>query len=158
MTGRGAGRTVRIAMQQVHATCVDWDGAGLLIRGPEGSGKSDLALRLIDAGARLVADDRCEVEAADGGLVARPPATIAGRLEVRGLGIVRLPGTAAETRVGAVIELSPAAEIERMPPAAEVEVAGVKLPLYHLNPQAVSAVARLKLILEHVRGGLELER
>ena len=145
-------------MQQIHATCVDWNGAGLLIRGPEGSGKSDLALRLIDAGAKLVADDRCDVEAVDGGVVARAPATIAGRLEVRGLGLVTLAETADGTRVAAVVELAPAADIERMPPPAEAEIAGIKLPLYHLDPQSASAVTRLKLIVEHVRGRLEIAR
>lgn len=145
-------------MQQIHATCVDWNGAGLLIRGPEGSGKSDLALRLIDAGAKLVADDRCDVEAVDDGVVARAPATIAGRLEVRGLGLVTLAETADGTRVAAVVDLAPAADIERMPPPAEAEVAGIKLPLYHLDPQSASAVTRLKLIVEHVRGRLEIAR
>lgn len=145
-------------MQQIHATCVDWDGTGLLIRGPEGAGKSDLALRLIDAGAKLVADDRCDVAASEGGLAARAPETIAGRLEVRGLGIVTVPEAAPETRVVAVVELMPESGIERLPAAAETEVAGVALPLYRLDPAAASAVARLRLIVRHARGELGIER
>src|SRR6516162_9304950 len=72
---------------QIHASCAARDGAGVLLLGPPGSGKSDLALRLLDCGFMLVADDRVEVE----GGVARPPPALAGLLEVRGLGILRLP-------------------------------------------------------------------
>lgn len=145
-------------MQQIHATCVDWNGAGLLIRGPEGAGKSDLALRLIDVGATLVADDRCNVTTSPDGLMAHAPEAIAGQMEVRGLGIVRLADTAVETRVAAVIELVPADEIERLPAPEEVEIDGVTLPLYRLDPTAPSAVARLRLIVRHARGRLEIER
>jgi HPr kinase/phosphorylase len=74
----------------IHASCVVVGGVGVLIRGASGSGKSDLALRLIDAGASLVADDYCEAEALAGRLVVRPPPAIAGKLEVRGFGIVDL--------------------------------------------------------------------
>lgn len=145
-------------MQQIHATCVEWDGAGVLIRGSEGAGKSDLALRLIDAGARLVADDRCDLAAVDGGVEAWAPETIAGRMEVRGLGIVTLADTVEQTRIVAVVELTPAAHIERLPEPAETELDGVAVPLYRLDPTAPSAVARLKLILRHVAGRLDIER
>ena len=77
--------------KQVHATCVSLYGAGLIIRGPSGAGKSDLALRLIDRGARLVADDRVDLLVSDNGVIARAPETLAGLLEVRGLGILRVP-------------------------------------------------------------------
>ena len=80
----------------LHATCVALDGRdgplGVLLRGPSGAGKSDLALRLIDRGARLVADDQCEVKVEDGAAgsrwIARAPAAIVGVLEVRGLGLM----------------------------------------------------------------------
>ena len=75
---------------QVHATCVSLDDMGLLIRGPSGIGKSDLALRLIDTGARLVADDRVDLMISNNDAVARAPETLAG-LEVRGLGVLRFP-------------------------------------------------------------------
>ncbi|MHA1114324.1 MAG: HPr kinase/phosphorylase, partial [Alphaproteobacteria bacterium] len=78
-------------MTLVHATCVSLWGAGILLRGPSGSGKSDLALRLIDGGAVLVADDQVSLELRDGGLFASPPAATAGKLEVRGVGIVTVP-------------------------------------------------------------------
>ena len=78
-------------MLLAHATTVLVDGTGVLLRGPSGSGKSDLALRLIDGGARLVADDQTALAVENGVLVAHPPRSIAGRLEVRGLGIVTVP-------------------------------------------------------------------
>ena len=82
-------------MIRVHGTTVALQGEGVLLRGPSGSGKSDLALRLIDAGARLVADDQTELKRAADGLVARSPAAIAGRIEVRGVGILDVPTVAS---------------------------------------------------------------
>ena len=82
----------------IHASAVLTGARAVLIRGPAGSGKSRLALNLIQAAARgqlifarLVADDRVHIEAAHGRLIARPPATLAGLLEVRGWGIAQLP-------------------------------------------------------------------
>ena len=78
-------------MIRLHATCVSVSGIGILIRGAPGSGKSDLALRLIDEGADLVSDDYCEITVESGHLMAGAPGTIAGKLEIRGFGIVQLP-------------------------------------------------------------------
>ena len=75
------------AAMQLHATCLARDDEGLLLLGSAGAGKSDLALRLLDHGFLLVADDRVDIEAGR----ARAPAALAGLLEVRGLGIFRLP-------------------------------------------------------------------
>src|SRR5690606_41385193 len=78
----------------IHASCVAAGSRGILLLGPSGRGKSDLALRLIDRGARLVADDRCDVWFDRGRLWCRPPAELAGKMDVRGLGIVEQPWTA----------------------------------------------------------------
>src|SRR5438445_10449063 len=80
---------------RAHGTCVAIDGEAVLLRGKPGSGKSDLALRLIDGGAVLVADDQTELSRGAAGLVARVPPTIAGRLEVRGLGVIPCPAVAS---------------------------------------------------------------
>src|ERR1700760_1068946 len=74
----------------IHASCVAIKGKGVLILGESGAGKSDLALRLIDEGAKLVADDRVELYAAQSALCARAPKSIAGLIEVRGLGVIAL--------------------------------------------------------------------
>src|SRR5690242_15333380 len=99
----------------VHATAVAIDGRAVLLGGPSGSGKSDLALRLIDAGARLVADDQSELSRRGDVLVVRAPATIFGLIEARGLGILRLDAL-GEASVALIAELVPADRIERMPP------------------------------------------
>ena len=142
----------------VHATCValpDSDGgwSGVLLRGPSGAGKSDLALRLIDDGARLVADDQTQLQNVDGAVVARAPGTIAGKIEVRGLGILALPhlDTVALTLV---CDLVTPDEIERLPAPATADIAGVALPRLALAPFEASAPAKLRLGVEVARRGI----
>lgn len=131
-------------MLLVHATSVLLDGIGVLIRGPSGSGKSDLALRLIDGGAKLVADDQTVLEAQGGGISAHAPPSIAGKLEVRGLGIVGVPWVAS-ARLGLVVDLVPPARIDRLPEAATLTLLGVILPRLDLSPFEASAPAKLRL-------------
>lgn len=128
----------------VHASCVALAGAGVLLRGPSGSGKSDLALRLIDGGAQLVADDQVEIEAAGGRLMARPPPALAGLLEVRGIGIVRCPAISA-VPVALIVDLEPGGPAERMPEPAFEALAGVSVRRIALDPFHASAVARVRL-------------
>jgi serine kinase of HPr protein (carbohydrate metabolism regulator) len=78
----------------VHASCVSIHGRGVLISGPSGSGKSDLALRLIDRGARLVSDDYTAIRRVGDRLLANAPESIAGRIEIRGVGIITFPADA----------------------------------------------------------------
>lgn len=135
----------------VHATTVvlsdaqlgDW---AVLLRGPSGAGKSDLALRLIDRGGVLVSDDQTLLGVAGGRLVAAPPATIAGRLEVRGLGIAALPHRAG-VPVALVADLRPAAEIDRLPEPSAETLAGVVVSRIELDPTQVSAPEKLRLAL-----------
>ncbi len=131
------------AGRQVHGSCVSRDGDGVLLIGPSGSGKSDLALRLLGRGFSLVADDRVDI--ADG--IAAPPPALAGLLEVRGLGIVRLP-YAATARLALVAELGAAAE--RLP--APGRHAGLGLPLIRLDPTNASAPDRIALALDCALG------
>jgi HPr kinase/phosphorylase len=130
----------------MHATAVAIDGRAVLLRGPSGSGKSDLALRLIDAGARLVADDQSELRRCGGALLVRAPAPIAGLFEVRGLGILRLD-TLAEAPVGLVAELVMAERIDRLPPRRAEVILGVAVPLIEIAPFEASAAAKLRLAL-----------
>lgn len=133
-------------MTLVHATCVAVDGRGVLLRGPSGCGKSDLALRLIDEGASLVSDDQVELSVIDNALMADAPTNIRGLLEVRGLGLVRLP-TAQHVRLAAVVDLVDGDEIERLPKAATLSLSGVHLPLYRIDARAPSAPAKIRLLL-----------
>ncbi|HVW75292.1 MAG TPA: HPr kinase/phosphatase C-terminal domain-containing protein [Rhizomicrobium sp.] len=88
----------------IHASCVAIGRSGVLLLGKSGSGKSDLALRLIDDGAVLVADDRTILSVEKGALYARAPASIAGLMEVRGLGIIRFPRR-AKVRIALAVQL-----------------------------------------------------
>lgn len=133
-------------METIHGTIVDIEGAGVLLRGPSGAGKSDLALRLIDGGAVLVADDRITLSETGGNVVAEAPETIAGKLEVRGLGIVRLPFQVSSA-VRLVVDLVGGASVERLPNAAETVLLGVALPVLNLAPFEASAPAKIRLAL-----------
>jgi serine kinase of HPr protein (carbohydrate metabolism regulator) len=133
----------------IHASCVALGGKGVLLLGASGAGKSDLALRLIDGGARLVADDRCEIFVRAGKLCARAPDSIAGLIEMRGQGVIALPHAksvivAMAVRLGA----SPA----RLPePAFYSPPPGIKLvrpvPLIMVKAAAASAPARIRAAL-----------
>ena len=127
----------------IHATCVAIGGIGVLLRGPSGAGKSDLALRLIDRGAVLVGDDYVHVTAQDGVLSAYVPKTIAGRMEVRGVGIVTLPYQ-PEAPVGLVVDLG---EEDRLPEPAQAVIAGIALPLFRLNPFPATTPIKAELLL-----------
>jgi serine kinase of HPr protein (carbohydrate metabolism regulator) len=135
----------------VHATCVACGGRAVLLCGPPGSGKSDLALRLIDGGARLVADDQVRLRAEAGRIVASAPETIAGRLEVRGIGIVAVPHVAAAP-VALVVDLVSPGTVERLPDAAQRTYLGIALPLVALAPFEASATAKLRLALTRQAG------
>jgi HPr kinase/phosphorylase len=128
---------------QIHASCVARDGAGVLLLGPPGSGKSDLALRLLDRGFVLVADDRVEIT--DGR--ARAPERLAGLLEVRGLGIFRVPAVAF-ARLALAVELGSAAP--RLPRPIRDERFGI--PSIRLDAAAASAPERIALALECALG------
>lgn len=129
----------------LHASCVAIGGRALLIEGPSGSGKSDLALRLIDRGATLVSDDQVLLRAGRGILYASAPATIAGKIEVRGIGIVAM-GHVETMPVALLIQLQ--AEIERMPlETVTRRLAGIDVPVVALDPFEASAPIKAELAL-----------
>ena len=132
----------------IHASCVAAGSRGILLLGLSGQGKSDLALRLIDRGARLVADDRCDIWFERGRLWCRPPDRLAGKLEVRGLGIVEQPWTAP---VPLAIGVRLAERYERMPAHHAVEtVAGHPLPALALSAFEASAPIKILLALDRL--------
>lgn len=133
-------------MQSVHATSVEIDGHAVLIRGPSGSGKSDLALRLIDGGAQLVADDQTQLSAEAGRLFAGAPAVLAGLLEVRGLGIVRLPHR-DRVPLALVVDLVAPEAVERMPEPVFAALLGIMVPKVALAPFEASAAAKVRLAM-----------
>ncbi len=133
-------------MIRVHGTSVAIGNDGVLLRGPSGSGKSDLALRLIDQGARLVSDDQTELHIEGDEIAMTAPATIAGQLEVRGIGIVRVPCVAAAP-LRLVVDLTSSIEVERLPEPRTGDLLGRRVPLIALAPFEPSSVAKLRLAL-----------
>lgn len=157
-TGPGAPPTLL-----VHATTVAREGRAVLLRGPSGAGKSDLALRVLAlpapgglpsalpiGGFVLVADDQTRIENRNGRLIASAPETIAGRIEVRGIGIVALPFV-GEAEVTLVADLVAPGEAERLPEPATATLLGVAIPLVRVTPFEGSAPLKVALALAAAR-------
>lgn len=131
--------------ETVHATCVSIGGRGVLIAGPSGSGKSDLALRLIDRGAALVSDDYTLVIPVAGRLTGSAPATIAGRIEMRGVGLAEVD---CEHRVPLCLLVQLDRPPERLPEGdARATVAGLELPVIGLAALEASAPIKVEYAL-----------
>jgi serine kinase of HPr protein (carbohydrate metabolism regulator) len=131
-------------MTRIHATAVSIAGKAVLLTGASGAGKSDLALRLIDRGAVLIADDQVELTLQDGVLHASPPQTIEGRIEVRGVGIVAMPFT-RDVPVALAIDLD--LPPERLPELHTRIIGGASVPLAILDPREISAPLKVELLL-----------
>ena len=136
-----------LSSETIHASTVALDGRAVLITGPSGSGKSDLALRLLDRGFQLVSDDQTAVRIDGERLVASPPPNIAGKLEVRGIGIVEVEHV-DEVPVALVIELT--SNIERMPPDEVRSILGVATPIVAIDPMPASAASKVALALDRM--------
>jgi hypothetical protein len=139
------------AVERVHATAIAVGRRGVLIRGPSGSGKSDLALRclmlapsaLLPDSVKLIADDQVALSNERGALVATAPPTLRGKIEVRGVGIVEV-AVAAQCEIVLVADLISEGPIERLPdPWPKVLIAGFAVPLIRLRPFENSAPAKL---------------
>lgn len=132
----------------VDGTAVDLNGGALLLTGKSGSGKSDLALRLIDGGARLIADDRIELVLIEKRLHCRAPRdmppTLEGRIEARGIGIIAVPVAEGSVPLRWCVELVHG-PVERLPAAESRRFLGIDVPLLRLDPFEASAVAKLRL-------------
>lgn len=133
----------------IHASCVAIGNKGVLLLGKSGAGKSDLALRLIDGGAKLVADDRTILFVKDGALHAKAPDAIRGLLEIRGVGIVELP-VRSQVRLALAVMLGregarlPQPRFYRMPSA---EKPNTMLPQIALDARFASSPAKVRAAL-----------
>ncbi len=136
-------------LTNIHASCVTIGGKGVLLLGPSGAGKSDLALRLVDDGARLVADDACEIFVQGNKLFARAPASIAGLMELRGIGIIAMP-FAKSAMIALVVQLRTRPAPRLPEPCFYQPPAGLKagpIPLIMVNGRHASATARIRAAL-----------
>ncbi len=134
-------------MTMLHGTVVSIGGRGVLLRGASGAGKSDLALRLIALGAVLVADDQVRLRPDGARLLASPPDSIAGLIELRGVGIRRLPYE-ADVPLALVVDLVAPEDVERLPDRAAVELDGKMISLLALAPFDASAAIKLMLAVD----------
>ena len=132
-----------------HSTSVVIEDLGILIRGKSGSGKSDLALRLIDSGATLVSDDVTICKKIGDYLYLYPHPETKGLLEVRELGIMTVPYV-ENVRLFLVVELVEE-EFERMPGMMSCSILGVKFPKIKIFGKSSSAVAKIKIKLNQIR-------
>lgn len=141
-------RGPRLSAETLHASTVTLDGRAVLITGPSGSGKSDLALRLIDRGFVLVSDDQTIVRKDGSRLLATAPPTIAGKLEIRGIGIVEMDRT-ENVPVALIVELT--GDMQRLPDdSRERPVLGVRVPLVSIDAMTASAASKVVVALDRM--------
>ena len=144
--------TARLSSEMVHASTVAIDGRAVLITGASGAGKSDLSLRLIDHGFTLVSDDQTIVKREGDRLIASPPSQLAGKLEIRGIGIVDMPHESG-VPVALMVELT--SDIQRLPDdSRERPFLGLALPLVSIDAMTASAASKVALALDRL--GLKL--
>ena len=138
----------RLSAETLHASTVCSDGRAVLITGPSGSGKSDLALRLLDRGFTLVSDDQTIVKRDGDRLLASAPPMIAGKLESRGIGIVEVDRV-ENVPVALILELT--SDIQRLPDdSRERPVLGVKIPLITIDALTASAPSKVAFALDRM--------
>ena len=136
----------RLSSEAVHASSVAIDGRAILITGVSGSGKSDLALRLIDRGFTLISDDQTLVRRDGDRLVASAPSSIEGKLEIRGIGIIEME-TASDVPAALLVELT--SDIQRLPDDSRKRpILGINLPLVTIDATTASAAVKVALALE----------
>ena len=142
------GSSIRLSSETLHASCVARDGRAVLITGISGSGKSDLSLRLLDRGFTLVSDDQTIVKRDGDRLLASPPPTLAGKLEIRGIGIVEVEHV-AEIPIGLFVELT--SDIQRLPDDdRERQILGIPVPLISIDAMSASAPSKVAVALDRM--------
>lgn len=138
----------RISAETLHSTAVAFDGRAVLLMGPSGSGKSDLALRLMDRGFVLVSDDQTIVKRNSDRIIATAPPTIAGKFEVRGLGIVDVEHV-ENVPIALVVELT--SDFHRLPDdSRQRPILGIPIPLVSIDAMTASAPAKVALALSRM--------
>jgi serine kinase of HPr protein (carbohydrate metabolism regulator) len=142
------GPGLRLSAETIHASTVALDGRAVLISGPSGAGKSDLALRLLDRGFTLVSDDQTIVRRDGDRLLSTAPPNIAGKLEIRGIGIMEMEHL-SDVPVALLVELT--SDIQRLPDdSRERPILEVSLPLISIDAMTASAPSKVALALDRM--------
>ena len=150
--GQNLGPQSRLSTEAIHASTVALGGRAVMLSGPSGSGKSDLALRLIDRGFSLVSDDQTLVRRDGARLLASPPPNIAGKIEIRGIGIIDLENI-SDVPVALLVELT--SDIQRLPDdRRERAILGVAVPVVSIDATTASAAAKVVVALDHLGLGV----
>ncbi len=140
--------SARLSSENLHASTVALDGRAVLICGPSGSGKSDLALRMLDRGFTLVSDDRTMVRKEGAQLIASAPPAIRGKLEIRGMGIFDME-TVSDVPVALIVELT--SDIQRLPDDSRTRlILGTGVPLISVDALTASAPSKVSLALDRL--------
>ena len=138
----------RLSAETIHASTVAAEGRAVVISGPSGAGKSDLALRMLDRGFTLVSDDQTTIRRDGDRLIASAPPNIAGKLEIRGVGIVEMD-VLKDVPIALFVELT--SEIQRLPDdSRERPLLGVRLPLISIDAMTASAPSKVALALDRM--------
>ena len=137
-------------MSIIHASCVSVNNKAILLLGYSGSGKSDLALRLIDSGAQLVSDDYVEIKLDKNKLIASPPEKLEGLIEARGIGILTLPFI-RYIELKLAVNLVAREKIERMPEPQFFDCLEHKLPLLSLHAFDASTPAKIRFFINEIK-------
>ncbi len=137
-------------IERLHASCVSIEGRGVLLLGPSGAGKSDVALRLIDGGAKLVSDDQTEVRLEKNVLIAAAPEKLAGLLEIRSVGLARMEAEKG-VPLALAVDLAQSGEaLERMPETSFLPLLGQQIRKVRLPGLAASTPAVIRAVLKGI--------
>ena len=142
-------------MDLFHGTAVLYRGFGILIRGPSGSGKSDLALRLIDDGADLIADDQVIIKSVGEILQLSSPDKISGLIEIRGVGVVRIKYVSG-VPLGLILDINPRKKLKRMPIIKKELIGSISIPVISIDAFESSAVAKIKIFMQCLGNEIKL--
>lgn len=133
--------------KQIHGTSICYKQKGLLFLGKSGNGKSDLALRLIDKGANLIADDQTILTLKNNKIILTCPSEIKSKLEIRGIGIIKMPSI-KEHQLDIVFQLKSFREIKRIPNENWRMLLDQKIPYYEIDPFELSVNAKINFLLK----------